>query len=150
MLGEVGTDSHSEYRAVGDIVNTASRVQDINKQLGTRLLVSEDVLLGSEVTCFRRLGQFLLPGKGVAVGLCDRLQFTETPSAATMRIDEQFARGLERFRARAWDDAAAEFDEILTLFPADGPSAFYRDLCVRYAALNLPPSWDGTVRLAER
>jgi adenylate cyclase len=44
LLGNVGALDHYEYRAVGDIVNTSSRIEGLNKQLGTRILVSEEVL----------------------------------------------------------------------------------------------------------
>ncbi len=39
LLGSVGAMDHYEYRAVGDIVNTATRLEGLNKHLGTRLLV---------------------------------------------------------------------------------------------------------------
>jgi adenylate cyclase len=37
VLGNVGAGEHFEYRAVGDIVNTAQRIEDLNKRLGTRV-----------------------------------------------------------------------------------------------------------------
>ena len=46
LLGSVGAMDHYEYRAVGDIVNTATRLEGLNKHLGTRMLVSADVLEG--------------------------------------------------------------------------------------------------------
>ena len=48
LLGSVGAIDHYEYRAVGDIVNTATRLEGLNKHLGTRLLVSAEVLHGLE------------------------------------------------------------------------------------------------------
>ncbi len=38
-LTTVGAHGHYEYRAVGDAVNTANRIQELNKRLGTRILV---------------------------------------------------------------------------------------------------------------
>jgi adenylate cyclase len=62
-LGNVGAFDHYEYRAVGDIVNTATRIQGLNKRLGTRILVSEETISGLKGFLTRRLGTFLLPGK---------------------------------------------------------------------------------------
>ena len=45
-IGTVGAMDHYEYRAVGDCVNTASRLEGLNKHLKTRILVSEDVIAG--------------------------------------------------------------------------------------------------------
>jgi adenylate cyclase len=44
LLGSVGAGAHYEYRAVGDIVITATRIEGLNKLLGTRILVSEEGL----------------------------------------------------------------------------------------------------------
>ena len=63
LLGSVGAMDHYEYRAVGDIVNTATRLEGLNKHLGTRLLVSAEVLHGLEGLMTRELGSFLLAGK---------------------------------------------------------------------------------------
>ncbi|MFO7971863.1 MAG: adenylate/guanylate cyclase domain-containing protein, partial [Desulfobacterales bacterium] len=43
-LSNIGAINHYEYRPVGDIVNTASRIEALNRYLGTRILVSQEVL----------------------------------------------------------------------------------------------------------
>ena len=63
LLGSVGAMDHYEYRAVGDIVNTATRLEGLSKHLGTRVLVSAEVLEGLEGLLARELGAFLLAGK---------------------------------------------------------------------------------------
>ena len=63
LLGSVGAMDHYEYRAVGDIVNTATRLEGLNKHLGTRLLVGAEALQGLEGLMSRELGAFLLAGK---------------------------------------------------------------------------------------
>ena len=62
-LGTIGGAGHLEFRAVGDIVNTASRIEGLNKQLGTRILVSGDTLAETDGLRTRELGTFLLAGK---------------------------------------------------------------------------------------
>ena len=39
LLGNIGGEQRYEYRAVGDIVNTASRIQGLNPLLGTRVFL---------------------------------------------------------------------------------------------------------------
>lgn len=62
-LAHVGAQDHFEYRAVGDIVNTASRLEELNKKLGTTIVVSTDVVAGIEPAAVRPLGNTSLPGK---------------------------------------------------------------------------------------
>lgn len=63
-FGEVGGGQHVELRAVGDIVNTTSRLQGANKGLNTRVLISEQVAhhLRPEAPV-KKLGALQLLGK---------------------------------------------------------------------------------------
>lgn len=64
VLGLFGSDDRLTYTALGDTVNAASRVEGVNRQMGTRVLVSEPVqksLAGRLVT--RPMGSIALRGR---------------------------------------------------------------------------------------
>jgi adenylate cyclase len=64
QIGMIGGSSHKEYRPIGDVPNTASRLQALNETLGTRVLVSEEVIKGLlDRFVVRDLGHFVLRGK---------------------------------------------------------------------------------------
>jgi len=66
IVGNLGSQWRFNYTALGDVVNTASRLEGANKQIGTWLLVSGDTVAQAGRSGdleFRRLGEVLLQGK---------------------------------------------------------------------------------------
>lgn len=87
-LASVGTPAHHEYRAVGDTVNTASRLEELNKDLGTGILVSASLAQGLEGFLFRDLGEVTLRGKSNRVRVLELLAAREHAGArARLRKD---------------------------------------------------------------
>lgn len=147
MVGHIGAIDHFEYRAVGDVVNTASRIEALNKQLGTRALASRRVLEGLEGYPVRALGRFLLAGKSVPIEICELLEAEAWPGVDFPLLERLFARGRETLERRRWEEAAALFAQCLQIHGADGPSAFYLETCRRFREEGPGEGWDGTLRL---
>jgi adenylate cyclase len=150
LLGDVGAESHFEYRAVGDIVSTASRIQGLNKQLDTKLLVSSETLADATGVVSRKLGRFLLVGKEVPVELHELLGNAGEVAPPELELIDLFTAALDTFNTRHWAEAHAAFSRILECYPTDGPSGFYARLGMKYLAQDPGPAWQGTVRIAEK
>jgi adenylate cyclase len=147
LIGSVGGAHHYEYRAVGDIVNTASRIQGLNKALGTRVLASEATVEGLDRFTTRPLGSFLLAGKSNAVSLVELIGAQQDVTAGRTILCQAFAAALGAYRAGLWREAEDRFSGILRSFPEDGPSRFYRERC-QHLLLNPPvDAWGPTVRI---
>ncbi len=63
IVGNFGGGTIFDYRALGDAVNTASRLEGANKQLGTMVCMSEVTLAGCPDALVRPVGRLLLKGK---------------------------------------------------------------------------------------
>jgi adenylate cyclase len=69
IVGNFGGSTIFDYRALGDPVNTASRLESANKHLGTRLCVSEATLSGCPDIPARPVGRLTLKGKTQALSV---------------------------------------------------------------------------------
>jgi len=145
VLGNIGARQHYEYRAVGDIVNTANRIQGVNKYLGTQLLVSEEAVMGLNGFLMRPLGRFLLPGKLQPVNLLELVARDENSNEAQRWLCDLFRRGLHAYEFRDWVQATHYLEKIQEVYPEDGPTKFYLKRCQQY--LQTPPqkSWKAVI-----
>jgi adenylate cyclase len=109
IVGNFGGSNMFDYRALGDPVNTAARLESVNKHLGTRMCVSEAILAGCPDARVRPVGRLVLKGKTEALAVFepinDELALTRAPGAeyeaafAALRSEDPVA--LELFRQLA-------------------------------------------------
>lgn len=129
MLGNVGAIDHYEYRAVGDMVNTAARLQELARTLGVPLVASAATVTGLTDLGTRPLGTFVLRGKTVPLTVHQLCSTADMADA----LQHRFAAALAAFYERRFTHAADEFD-ALWIEHRDPPCAFYRDLARRCLA----------------
>jgi adenylate cyclase len=125
-LSTVGAHGHYEYRAVGDAVNTATRIQELNKKLGTRILVSQSAVGdGGREFVLRDLGQFLLRGKSHAVHVFELFDSRAKVMPWDADLCAQFQVGFQELEKGNAAAAESRFRTIQVAHPQDGPTAFY-------------------------
>lgn len=82
IVGNFGGSTMFDYRALGDPVNTAARLEGANKYLGTTVCVSQATLDGVPDAVTRPIGRLLVKGKTQALRVHEPLAATELASAA--------------------------------------------------------------------
>jgi class 3 adenylate cyclase len=94
-----------DYTALGDAVNTASRLEGLNKYFGTRICVSDATRAQCKTIAFRPLGSIILKGKTTAHTVYEALQ---------PPVDAEYVSRYER----AYASLAQRSPEALRLFAA--------------------------------
>lgn len=146
-LGRIDAGEASHYRAIGDTVNTASRIQGVNKYLGTQILASESTVNGLSNIIYRPVGKFLLIGKNEPLELVEIIGVaSESIKQRLSAINNCFAVALYAFQQGHWQEAAELFQNQLNSYGQDGPARFYLNLALNYT-VNPPVNWRGVVAL---
>ena len=148
-LGHTGGGGHFVYSILGDCANTASRLEGLNKYLGTHVLAARSVADGLDRFLLRPLGRFGLVGKAEATPVVEVLGRLDAADEGLLRLCERFAGALEAFQAGKLGQASGRFKAILRAYPEDGPSRFYLTLCRDYHRGNRERPEDPSVILME-
>jgi len=147
FLGNIGAIDHYEYRPVGDIVNTATRIEGLNKQLGTNILVSDEVLQQTDGLLSREMGAFLFVGKSKPIVVHELIALMEKSTPQQRELCSFFSEALASFKQKLWEEACSKFHELIKIFGDDGPSTSYIRLCNQFRENPHEEAWEGIVRV---
>ncbi len=99
-IGNFGSSRRHEFTALGDAVNTAARLEGLNKYFGTRVCVSAAAAQHCPDQPFRPLGRVVLKGKTEAIEVFE-------PLDATRRATSYVAEYLRAYGLMARNSAEA-------------------------------------------
>ena len=120
IIGNFGGDTFFDYTAHGDMVNTAARLESVNKHLGTRICVSRATAEQCPETAFRPVGSLVLKGK------TEGLEVTEPLSeeVATSPAAVAYAEAYELLQKES-PEARAAMLRVLEMAPDDPLAKFH-------------------------
>jgi adenylate cyclase len=112
IVGNFGGDDRIQYTALGDSMNTASRLEAANKKLGTSIIASAEAVSRSGLDWWRPMGRITLRGRSTPVDIFEPVP--DMPNGALSHIQAVLDRVAE-----GDGGALAELEVLAQASPGD-------------------------------
>ena len=151
VVGNMGTERKMDYTIMGNAVNLAARLEGVNKQYGSWLLISDMTKneIGDEFIT-RRFDRVRVVGINTPVQLWELVELKEAVDSATLDFLRRFEEAHCVFDRRDWKEAARLFKALREERPDDGPSDAYLRKCEAFIQKPPADNWDGVFSLTQK
>ncbi|MEE9465868.1 MAG: adenylate/guanylate cyclase domain-containing protein, partial [Candidatus Neomarinimicrobiota bacterium] len=157
VTGNMGSATRMNYTMMGDIVNTAARLEASAKQYGIYIQCTTQTLnsAGPDAFEWRDIDKVKVMGKTEAVETVEIMGLKGELTSQLSQMRDTYQTAMEAYRQQKWDEArqlfeeAEKSEEVFTKRPGN-PSLVYIQRCNHFKANPPGPDWDGSWALTSK
>lgn len=151
VVGNMGSRNRMDYTMMGDTVNTAARLEGVNKIYGIYTLVCETTFKKANQRIWgREIDSINVVGKAEPVTVYQVLGYAEDIDESMLKMTGLYAEGLHLYRQQRWEPAIEKFNAALIISPGDSPSKAMKDRCATYKMEPPAPDWNGSYTMESK